>query len=88
MASEQVLTLRVNEKPFLLLIEVLQSALEARKLRLNVGDLPAEIGRVEVNHSATSAGELTMTVYPSDALLDFAAAVLAGQLDLTIVKHS
>lgn len=64
-----------NVAPVISLAEGLQRSLKVGKGRINLGDLPSELVRVEIDDRSASAGELAVTFYPSDALLGLSAAV-------------
>ncbi|MFD2112044.1 hypothetical protein [Thiorhodococcus fuscus] len=76
------LKLDLDARPFELFAELLQGALQAREGAVDLPDLPTELVRVESDHGAAAAGELRVTLYPSDALLRFAAAGRAADADL------
>lgn len=64
-----------NAAPVISLAEGLQRSLKVGKGRINLGDLTSELVRVKIDDRSASAGELTVTFYPSDALLGLASAV-------------
>lgn len=65
-------------QPLLLFTEILQGFLERSKGRIDFGDLPLELARVESNLCAAGTGKLLVKLYPSDAFLRFAGAIFAG----------
>jgi hypothetical protein len=81
MATNPSIELQCDASPLTAFIELLQCALESRKRPLGRGDLPAELARLEAGDDATRAGQLRVRLYPSDALLRFAAACWAGDGD-------
>ena len=52
----------------------------------NLGDLLALLVRVKVDYSAAGAGMLTVMLYISDAFLDVATTVIAGNSDSLFVQ--
>lgn len=87
MSDRLELVLSADVAPLVSFTELLQGALHVREGSLDFGDLPLELVRVERDLGAAVAGELRVTLYPSDSFLRFAAAV-AGNLDLGIIKKA
>jgi hypothetical protein len=82
------LMLKCDANELLALIERLKHALELSDVSLDVGELPAELVSVETDDSAALTGELTMRLKPSDDFVRFAAAILAGDRDGTVVEYT
>jgi hypothetical protein len=78
------ITLDANS--FLAFTDRLERSLQSRQGPLDLGELPAEIIRLETNFLPAGAGELVVTLYPSDGLLRFAAAVWARESHLLGVQ--
>lgn len=80
------LSITGDATPFLLFAELFELGLKTSEGPLDLGQLPSELLRIESNVSAARAAELLIVFYPSDALLRFTAARLAGKLDLDRIK--
>lgn len=87
MASQQTVTIDADTKPILLVLELLNRSLQTRVSPFDVGDLDFELVRIEQVTNPANANEILVTFYPSDALLNFAAAALARDLDLEFIKQ-
>jgi hypothetical protein len=74
----KTLTFNCNTKPLMGYIALLEHLIELGKLSFDLSDLSFELARIDTYNSATSTGELFITLYPSDSLLCFVAAALAG----------
>lgn len=72
------LNCNTNTKPLMGYIALLEHLIKLGKLSFDLSDLSFELARVDTYNSATSTGELLVTLYPSDSLLCFIAAALAG----------
>jgi len=88
MSPSKTVTLKIvsDASPVLLLIELLRRAMDISKTPIDLGDDLSELVRVETDHGSARAGELHVTLYPSDRFLRHAAAVFAGKLDLDAIK--
>ena len=84
-AVQSEVVIQLDSSPLKSFLEILQTALEVRNRPLGQGDLPTELGRVDSSDS-TSAGELRVSLYPSDALLRFASALWTGKSDGDVVE--
>lgn len=77
-----------DASPFLSFSELLKRAIETVKAPLDVGDPPFEIVRLECNPGPAGANQLLVRFYPSDRFLDFAATILARDLNLSTIKET
>lgn len=86
--NKETLSLKIkcNTAPLELFVNLLKQHFEASHQTLKPSDLPVEIARVESDPATTSAGELGIVFYPSDALLCFAATLFAGEFHFNAVK--
>lgn len=79
MSSDQLrMDLDVDSSPVLMFVELFRRALKERDPSGGAHDLPTELCRVESGDRPAQAGALALTLYPSDVLLRYAAALLAG----------
>lgn len=85
-AGVSMLAIACDAQPLVLFIELFKAFLERSKSRIDLGQLGFEFARVEAAGTAANAGELTIRIYPSDALLGFATAVFAGKFDIGVVN--
>lgn len=67
--------LKANAEPFISFAEGLERSLKISDRSLDLGNLPFELVRFEVDDRSATAGELTVTFYPSDALVGLGAAL-------------
>jgi hypothetical protein len=79
------ITFDADASPLLTFAELFQRSL---KTPIDIGDLPAELVRAESHPGPAGTHEIMVRFYPSDRFLDFASAVLAGDLDLRVVKKT
>jgi hypothetical protein len=86
MATQQSLTVKCDSTPLLLFINLFNRALKVSKRSVDLGHFPFELFRVENDFCATRAGEVLVTLYPSDCFLRFAATIFAGEFDLSAVE--
>jgi hypothetical protein len=86
--QNQALTMHCDAGPLRLFTELFYRAVKVRERFFEVGDLPQELARVEGDDAAAGACELTMTLYPSDGFMRFAAAVLARDVDPGVVEDA
>lgn len=86
-AEPKELVITANTKPALLFIELFKRAVEVRNGFIDFSHLPAELVCVKQDASAASAGQITVTLYPSDAFIDFAMTVLALNFDGLVVEN-
>ena len=84
LVSEEI-NLIVDVQPFILFAEILQRFCQVRKLSLDLTNLGFELIRVDTDTSTTSAGELSVRLYPSDAFLDFAGAIFTRNADFSVI---
>jgi hypothetical protein len=83
-------TLKLDASPLAAFVEILEGVLKRgirpvglpRKFR----NFPADLARCEAG--TARAGVIPVRLYPSDRLLDFAAALWAAQGNLGRIKHS
>lgn len=87
-SKSTALKITCDSAPLRSFTELFEAALKVRNLSLDLGNLTFELARIDTDFSAASAGELTVRLYPSDAFLRFAAAVLAGNFDLGTIKET
>ena len=87
-SPSKTVTLKIvsDASPVLLLIELLRRAMDISKTPIDLGNDLSELVRVETDHGSARAGELHVTLYPSDRFLRHAATFLAGKLDLGIIE--
>ena len=80
-------TIRINcdTRPLLAYVELLEKSFGGL---LKTLDLPPELVRVESDTSTAATGELMVRLYPSDALLSFAAALGARDANCRAVEKS
>jgi len=88
MSPSKTVTLKIvpDAKPILLIIKLLCRAVNISKTPIELGEDLSELVRIETDHGSARAGELHVTLYPSDRFLRHAAAFLADKLDLDAVK--
>jgi hypothetical protein len=84
--QESKITMKCDASPLIEFTKLLQGVIESRNCSFSLGNLGFEFVRVENDFSSASAGEVVVRLYPSDGFLRFAAAFLAGQFDLHVVK--
>lgn len=77
-----------DSRPLVLFAEVFKAVLQIRKRSLDLRDLGFELARAELNVGAAGTDELVMRLYPSNAFLRLATAVLAGKFDLGTIKET
>lgn len=90
------LSFECDETPFSTFIALFERRLKSAAVRsdrakfrgLKLGNLPKELVRIENDNRPAKAGVLRIVLYPSDALLRFAAAFWARDLNLTAVKKT
>lgn len=84
--KKQVVEIRCDATPLNLFLKLFKGALDGISGHVRARKLPVQCARAETDPAG--AGELTVRLYPSDALLRFAATLLAGELDLgTVYKR-
>lgn len=76
----------LDTSPMLLFLEVLKRGTQGIERPVDFSHLTFELFRIERNPSPAGANELRMTLYPSDALMQFCAATWAGDFNLSPVK--
>lgn len=67
--------LKVDTKPLLLYLEVFKRILQISNSSINFSDFSSEIVRFETDNSTASAGEISITLYPSDTFIRFVSAL-------------
>ena len=72
----------VNSSPLEFFLDAFKLKLEASKQSLSLTELGFELGRVESRSDPANAFKVLVTLYPSDALFDFAAAIFARDREL------
>ena len=70
-AEELLIKLKVNEQPLMLFIKILERFLKVNNRPIDISNFNFEVTRVEVDNSSTNTGELSITLYPSDAFIRF-----------------
>jgi hypothetical protein len=83
MSKTAKLEIICDSSPLLLLIKHVDNALIGLKGSLNLVDLTL----IETDNVSTVTGKLFVLLYPSNAFLRFATAILAGQFDLDIIQN-
>lgn len=82
MSGDQMpMVVDVDAAPWLMFVELFRRALKERDPSGGGHDLPTELFRVESGDRPAQAGAVAMTLYPSDALLRCAAALLGDTGD-------
>ena len=66
--------------------KILKASLKFIERPFSLPDLPSELARLEYDPLPARAGKCCIGLYPSDALLRFASALWARNLDLVIIK--
>lgn len=69
--------IHTDASPFILFSRFLNRLLKVRNSTIDLSHLPDELARIETDNGTARAGELRITMYPSDSLLRFAAAACA-----------
>lgn len=77
MAKELSVDFEVNSNPLEFFLESLRPYLEVGEQSISLCDLGFELSRVESRCDPANASKVIVTLYPSDALFDFAAAAYA-----------
>ena len=83
----KALTITCDASPLTTFAELLQLGLKFVHAPLGICDPPLELVRFEHDTDPARADELVVRLYPSDALLCFTAACLAGNLNLGSVQE-
>ena len=81
------LTMHCDAGPLRLFIDLFHRALKDSGRLLGLGTLPDELARAEFGVDTGSPGQ-TMTLYPSDGFMRFAAAALAGHGAQNVVENA
>jgi hypothetical protein len=75
------MTLECDSRAFASFEHLFKICLEVRNAFFDTDDLPNELVRIEQDDSSARTGKVFVRLYPSDAFLDFAAAVFARDVD-------
>lgn len=79
--------LKLDASPLRLFAEFVETALEVKEGTFNFRDFGSELLRIETEESATIADEFIIHLYPSDRFMRAAAAVFAGDGNLSSIEN-
>jgi hypothetical protein len=85
---ELTMEILVDTSPLLTFTHLVQRALETIEAPLDLGDFPLDPVRLQDDPRPAGADHLLMRFYPSDRLLDFTAAIFAGNLNVGFIEET
>ena len=88
MKNDIKIQISTDTKPLELFIKLLKAISQLPESRIIVGEFPSKLARIETNPSPTDANILSITLYPSDALLRFVSTFGAGDFDYCIIEKT
>lgn len=86
MASQETVTVYCDANPLLLFTKLLQLRIKVSERPINLPHFRSKLFRLKRDASPASAGELRVTLYPSDALMKFCTTLLARDFDLDVIQ--